>query len=67
VCRHRVSDGVDVTTQVDGDDVSAFLGQPHSVTAALAARRTRDECDFSLYPAFGALYQQSPFRCFGRR
>ena len=45
--RHRVTDGVDVAAQVDGDDVGAFLGQPHRVTAALAARRAGDEGDLS--------------------
>ena len=36
---------------VDRDDVGALLGQPHCVTAALAARRTRDECDLALDPS----------------
>jgi hypothetical protein len=35
---------------VDGDDVGAFLRQPHSVTASLTARGSGDERDFALYP-----------------
>ncbi len=38
----------DVGTQVEGDDVGAFLGQVHGVAAALAACRSTDECDFAL-------------------
>jgi hypothetical protein len=48
-CRHGVTDGVDVTAQVDGDDVGAFLGQPHRAAGTLPARRGGDEGDLSLY------------------
>ncbi len=33
---------------VDCDDVCAFLSQPHTMTAALAAGGTRDKCDLAL-------------------
>ena len=46
--RHRVADGVEVLTQVDGDDVGALFGQPDRVAAALAARGAGDEGDFPL-------------------
>ena len=42
--------GVEVLADVDGDDVGAFLRQPHRVAAALAARRTGDERDLALLP-----------------
>ena len=37
----RVSEAVDVMTQVDGDDVRAFLREPYRVAAALAAAGAR--------------------------
>ena len=47
--RHRVTDRRDVLTEVDSDDVGAFLGQPDRVTPALPARGAGDERDLSLY------------------
>ena len=44
----RVTDGLDIMAQVDGDDVRAFFREPHRVAAALAARGARDEGDFAL-------------------
>jgi len=46
--RQRVLDGVDVMTDVDGDDVRAFLREPHRVAAALAAAGPGDEGDLAL-------------------
>src|SRR6201997_2289078 len=38
----------DRLTDVDGDDVGAFLGQPHRMTAALTACRAGDKSDLAL-------------------
>ena len=43
--RHRVRDAVDLTAQVERDDVGPLLGEPDRVAAALAARRPGDEDD----------------------
>ena len=40
----RVGEGL---ADVDGDDVGAFLRQPHSVAAPLPPRRAGDECDLA--------------------
>jgi hypothetical protein len=42
---------VDVLTEVDRDDVGAFLGQSHS--------RARDERDLSRYPALSLSHKFS--------
>src|SRR5699024_1067821 len=55
---HRVADGVDVLTEVNRDDVGAFLGQPYRMAAPLPACRPGDECDLSLY----ASHCEDPFR-----
>ena len=43
----RNLNALDLLTDVDGDDVGAFLRQPHGVRAALAARRAGDESDLA--------------------
>ena len=45
---HRIGDAVDLFAEVDGDDVSAFLGESHRMRAALAACRPGDEGDFAI-------------------
>ncbi len=44
----RVGEGL---ADVDGDDVRAFLRQPHCVAASLPPRCAGDERDLALYPA----------------
>jgi hypothetical protein len=44
----RVGEGL---ADVDGDDVRAFLRQPHSMTTSLPPRRASDERNLALYPA----------------
>ena len=43
--RQRVGDGFDVGAAVDRDDVGAFGGQRHRMTAALTAGRAGDDRD----------------------
>ena len=45
---HRIGDAVDLCTQVERDDVGAFLGETNRVAAALTACRARDEGDLPL-------------------
>ncbi len=40
-------DGVDLLTDVDGDDVGAFLGQAHRMRPPLSARSAGDESDLA--------------------
>jgi hypothetical protein len=44
-------DRVNLTADVDSDDVGARLGQPHCVAAPLAARRPGDDSDPAVEPS----------------
>jgi hypothetical protein len=50
--RKRVGVRVDLSTNVDGDDVGAFLGHRKRVRTSLTTRSTSDESDFSLEPTW---------------
>src|ERR1700742_820733 len=46
--RHRVGDAVDLTAEIEGDDVGALLGEPNRMRPPLATRGAGDERDFAI-------------------